>query len=212
MIDETQEISNEEDRATAEQPVVVEEETAAAEEVGEEPVQQEIESANTEEPVFEPTGTPVEDVPPEEGVAQSSDAVPTQASASVAQVDEALVERIDAAEPQDGEQTPTDSEQSPEGTEVCVPPASDLQPPVSTESPTVESVIEAILFASDEPLQESRLAGIVETTAKQVRESVESLNARYEAHGNAFRIEQIAGGYQMLTQPIYNSWLTKMVR
>ena len=82
----------------------------------------------------------------------------------------------------------------------------------SEQSPTVESVIEAILFATDEPLPESKLAGIVETTGKQVRECVESLNARYETHGNAFRIEQIAGGYQMLTQPIYNAWLKKMLR
>ena len=79
-------------------------------------------------------------------------------------------------------------------------------------APTVESVIEAILFATDEPLTESRLASIVETTAKQVRQSIESLNAKYEANNNAFRIEQIAGGYQMLTLNTYNYWLKKMVR
>jgi segregation and condensation protein B len=91
-------------------------------------------------------------------------------------------------------------------------PATEEPAQATEESPTVESVIEAILFATDEPLPESKLAGIVETTAKQVRESIESLNARYEANHNAFRIEQIAGGYQMLTQPIYNSWLKKMLR
>jgi segregation and condensation protein B len=79
-------------------------------------------------------------------------------------------------------------------------------------TPTVESVIEAILFATDEPLTESKLANIVETTTKQVRDSVKALNKQYEAHKNAFRIEQIAGGYQMLTQSIYNNWLKKMLR
>jgi segregation and condensation protein B len=79
------------------------------------------------------------------------------------------------------------------------------------QTPTVESVIEAILFTTDEPLTDSRLASIVETSAKQVRESIESLNAKYEANNNAFRIEQIAGGYQMLTLNIYNSWLKKML-
>jgi segregation and condensation protein B len=78
-------------------------------------------------------------------------------------------------------------------------------------TPTVESVIEAILFATDEPLPDSRLAGIVETTAKQVRQSIESLNEQYEANNSAFRIEQIAGGYQMLTRSVYNHWLKKMV-
>lgn len=77
---------------------------------------------------------------------------------------------------------------------------------------TVESVIEAILFASDESLTDSRLANIVETTAKQVRQSIASLNEKYESCNNAFRIEQIAGGYQMLTLSSYNRWLKKMLR
>jgi segregation and condensation protein B len=76
---------------------------------------------------------------------------------------------------------------------------------------TVESVIEAILFATDEPLTDGRLAGIVETTSKQVRQSIKALNAKYEANNNAFRIEQIAGGYQMLTLNVYNGWLKKML-
>ena len=77
---------------------------------------------------------------------------------------------------------------------------------------TVESVIEAILFASDEPLTDSRIANIVETTGKQVRQSIKDLNARYESNNHAFRIEQIAGGYQMLTLSGYNHWLRKMLR
>lgn len=78
--------------------------------------------------------------------------------------------------------------------------------------PTVESVVEAILFASDEPLTPARLAGIVETGVKQVREHIENLNKKYEAAKNAFRIEQIAGGYQMLTLSPYNHWLKKLLR
>ena len=78
--------------------------------------------------------------------------------------------------------------------------------------PTVESVLEAILFATDEPLTDSKLAGIVETTSKQVRESIENLNVKYTAAGHAFRVEQIAGGYQMLTLNTYNQWLKKMLR
>lgn len=78
--------------------------------------------------------------------------------------------------------------------------------------PTVESVIEAVLFASEEPLTDSRLAGIVETTTKQVRDCIQSLNDKYEQNHNAFRIEQIAGGHQMLTLPTYNTWLKKMLK
>ncbi|MHC4425002.1 MAG: SMC-Scp complex subunit ScpB [Planctomycetota bacterium] len=77
---------------------------------------------------------------------------------------------------------------------------------------TLESVVEAVLFASDEPLSEARLANIVEASVKQVRQHVENLNDKYQANNNAFRIEQIAGGYQMLTLSPYNHWLKKLLR
>jgi len=77
---------------------------------------------------------------------------------------------------------------------------------------TVESVVEAVLFASDESLSEARLANIVETSVKQVRQSIQDLNDKYQANKNAFRIEQIAGGYQMLTLSPYNYWLKKLLR
>jgi segregation and condensation protein B len=78
---------------------------------------------------------------------------------------------------------------------------------------TVESVVEAILFASDEPITPNRLVGIVETgSVKQIRDCVKSLNEKYEDNNSAFRIERIAGGYQMMTLDAYNHWLRKMIR
>lgn len=79
------------------------------------------------------------------------------------------------------------------------------------EQPTVESVIEAVLFASDEPLSAERIANIVEVTVKQVRQHIQNLNDKYQANKNTFRIEQIAGGYQMLTLSHYNHWLKKLL-
>ena len=78
--------------------------------------------------------------------------------------------------------------------------------------PTVESVLEAVLFASDEPLTVARLSDIVGAGTKQIREHIENLNEKYKAQNNAFRIEQIAGGYQMLTLSPYNHWLKKLLR
>jgi segregation and condensation protein B len=82
----------------------------------------------------------------------------------------------------------------------------------STHTTTVESVVEAVLFASDESLTDARLASIVETSTKQVRQHIKNLNNKYQANNNAFRIEQIAGGYQMLTLSPYNHWLKKLLR
>lgn len=82
----------------------------------------------------------------------------------------------------------------------------------SDEELTVESVVEAVLFASDEPLTAARLANIVEVTTKQIREHIENLNNKYQAGNHAFRIEQIAGGYQMLTLSSFNHWLKQLLR
>ena len=77
---------------------------------------------------------------------------------------------------------------------------------------TIESVVEAVLFASDESLTAERLANIAETSVKQLRTHIQSLNDKYTANDSTFRIEQIAGGYQMLTLPAYNHWLKKLLR
>jgi segregation and condensation protein B len=89
---------------------------------------------------------------------------------------------------------------------------SDESTPEQDAAPTMESVVEAVLFASDESLTDSRLANIVETSAKQIRQHIKNLNDKYQANNNAFRIEQIAGGYQMLTLSTYNHWLKKLLR
>ena len=79
---------------------------------------------------------------------------------------------------------------------------------------TTESVIEAILFASDEPLSADRLVNIAEFNGgvKQVKKCIETLNEQYQQSGRAFRIEEIAGGFQMMTLPEYNNWLKNLLR
>ena len=78
---------------------------------------------------------------------------------------------------------------------------------------TFESAVEAVLFASDEPLTPQRLLAIMETgSVRQIRECVANLNGKYRQGGHAFRIERIAGGYQMMTLGAFNSWLRKLVR
>ena len=77
---------------------------------------------------------------------------------------------------------------------------------------TAESATEAVLFASDEPLTAERLANILETTVKQICQNIENLNDKYQGRNSAFRIEQIAGGFQMLTLSCYNPWLKKLLR
>ena len=97
-------------------------------------------------------------------------------------------------------------------TEEHVEEQNNLSETKSDAEPTVESVVEAVLFASDEPLREGRLADTIGAKAKQIRQHIKNLNEKYEANNNAFRIEQVAGGYQMLTLSPYNHWLKKLLR
>ncbi len=74
-------------------------------------------------------------------------------------------------------------------------------------------VVEAVLFASDSPMPAAKIAAILDVgDAKDVRRHIEALNARYAEGLAAFRIEEVAGGYQMMTLPVYNHWLAKLLR
>ncbi len=76
-----------------------------------------------------------------------------------------------------------------------------------------ERVVEAVLFSADSPLPAAKIASVLGVgTARDVRKHIESLNRQYAEHGHAFRIEQIAAGYQMMTLPAYNTWLRKLLR
>ncbi len=78
---------------------------------------------------------------------------------------------------------------------------------------TPESIVEAILFAADSPVSAAKVAQILEScTASEVKKHIAALNDRYEAAGASFRIEEIANGFQMMTLPPYNVWLSKLLK
>lgn len=79
------------------------------------------------------------------------------------------------------------------------------------EDINAESVVEALLLATDEPLSGAKLAQLVGVgDASDVKKHVEALNQRYDETGASFRIEAIAKGYQMLTLPVYDTWIQKL--
>ena len=76
---------------------------------------------------------------------------------------------------------------------------------------STERVVEAILFTSDSPLTLPKIVSIMGTgSAREVRKIIQGLNKDYAKAGNSFRIEEIAGGFQMLTMPEYNTWLRRL--
>ncbi len=74
-------------------------------------------------------------------------------------------------------------------------------------------IIEAVLFASDKPLTIEALKGVVEELEPHAIEVlVDELNQEYRAANRSFGIKAIAGGYQMLTDPLYREWVAKMYK
>ena len=68
-------------------------------------------------------------------------------------------------------------------------------------------------MASDVPLSAAKIAAILEVgTARDVRGHIDALNEQYDSAGMSFRVEHIAGGYQILTLPEYNHWLGKLLQ
>ena len=76
---------------------------------------------------------------------------------------------------------------------------------------TDEAVVEAVLFASDTPLPPAKIAAATELPPRRIRKAVAELNERYARGGHAFRIEDIAGGYQMMTLPEYHDVLRRLL-
>ena len=81
-------------------------------------------------------------------------------------------------------------------------------------TPEISQVVEAVLFTTDTPLSLGKLADSVGdgATHDDIKQAIAELNEKYEANGLTFRVEAIARGYQLLTQPAYDPWLRRMAR
>jgi segregation and condensation protein B len=104
---------------------------------------------------------------------------------------------LDAAEQADGAVDDSE-EQDQDASGAIEVPAIDVQP------------VEALLFSTHHPLTAPRLSELLKAGTKSIRRAIKSLNEQYEATGRSFRIEQVAGGYQILTLPEFGEILQKL--
>ena len=74
-----------------------------------------------------------------------------------------------------------------------------------------KNLVEVLLFASPEPLTQSRLNHVIqdEDTLK-LASLVDELNAEYIETGKGLKIMQIAGGYQILSDTQYHVYLERL--
>ncbi len=145
----------------------------------------------------QPTPEPVE-LQPEEPEAEQPQTIYTQEVNDTKDEPDTQSSEPDESEPQ----AKTDEPEQPQLVEIQED--TEINP---------DLVVEAVLFATDEPIPPAKLVEIVGTgDVREMRKIIETLNEKYEQMGTAFRVEEIAGGYQMLTLPIFNNWLKKLVK
>jgi segregation and condensation protein B len=83
--------------------------------------------------------------------------------------------------------------------------------PEGDDAPIDLLVVEALLLSTHHPLTAGRLAELISAAAtKPIRSAIQQLNEQYETCGRSFRIEQVAGGYQILTLPRFAEHLKKL--
>ncbi len=100
------------------------------------------------------------------------------------------------------------------------PPLTSLSPDIAPDVPSATATepspldlpsLEALLFSTPTPLTAARLADLLGLdSVKPIRQAMAELNRQYEASARPFRAEQIAGGYQLLTLPVFGPLLQKL--
>ena len=79
----------------------------------------------------------------------------------------------------------------------------------------LKHTVEALIFASDEPIDTQTIVNIIKSVDKEeelelyslVENAIEELNQFYEENGVAFRIIKIAKGYQFATRPEFSRYV-----
>ncbi len=84
--------------------------------------------------------------------------------------------------------------------------------PLENKSPDeVKRIVEALLFAVQEPISVRKICEVVEDAeAKEIREVIQQLREEYDTHDRVFQIEEIANGFQLLSRPEYHEWISKI--
>lgn len=75
----------------------------------------------------------------------------------------------------------------------------------------LKAVLEALLFATDEPLAPKRLSALLEEASpSEIRAALEELRADCEKEGRGLRVAEVAGGFRLLTRPELDPWVARL--
>ena len=81
------------------------------------------------------------------------------------------------------------------------------------EQVEIRQAIEALLFVFGEPMTHKRLLEILpDVESAHLRGLIQELNGEYAASGRTFHIQEVAGGYQLVTDPQYAPWIRRALQ
>ena len=74
-----------------------------------------------------------------------------------------------------------------------------------------EQIIEALLFASPDPLTQKKINTIFDADPPELDKFINSLKKKYSKNKNAFEILSVADGYQIRTKSEYDFFVRKLI-
>jgi segregation and condensation protein B len=93
---------------------------------------------------------------------------------------------------------------------------------VEPTSVALKSIVEALIFAADEPVTLKVLDAIfneiagegqpVRVPVEEIRNAIAELNDEYNQQRRPYRIIQVGGGFQFATRPEYAEWVGKLYK
>lgn len=105
---------------------------------------------------------------------------------------------VEASQPESSILTEAETAPAKPAKEVPVPEDLDLR-------------VEAALMTTDRAISAAKLSEILGgVAAKPIRDAIDQLNKVYNETGRSFRVEQLAGGYQIVTLPKYAQVLANL--
>jgi len=84
-------------------------------------------------------------------------------------------------------------------------------PETRIPSAELKAILEALIFASPEPLTPKQMFKVLDTEPKEdVQAAIAQLKADYEQRTGGIQLVEVAGGYQIVTRPDLHEWVRRL--
>lgn len=93
----------------------------------------------------------------------------------------------------------------------CEPRVEQYQEIQEVDRQTLKRIVEALLFVAHKPLTVSEIKKVVAgVNATEIKSVIQELKEEFQSRGSSFRLQEIAGGYEISTSPEFAPWIMKL--